>query len=125
MTSKLKGFAFPMRFSPLGHIERAVGGDKRKSNIEHLLQTDIGERLARRRIGSAGNAQLLRPYTLSSRSLIESLTEEAVIRWIPDVIVKEVVTAEHPNDNGEVPVTIRFAERGSGAYEDLDLLIKE
>jgi phage baseplate assembly protein W len=47
------GVAFPFRIDPVtGGVQRQSGDDKLRSNVIHIIMTNIGERLMRRGYGA-------------------------------------------------------------------------
>ena len=121
---QLKGFAFPMRFGPLGHFERASGIDKIKANMAHIVKSAIGERNMSFNCGILGDQVLFRNLTTTTFVILRDIIREALAMHEPRVNVRNIFI-ETEDKKGTLKANILFSVIGSGAFDDLTLILRE
>lgn len=95
-TDTYRGLAFPFRFGPRGHIERASGTEKIRQSLQMIGTTYLGERLYSPEIGTALRSAVFRFNDVVTARLIESLLTEAIALNEPRVRVLDVTTKPDP-----------------------------
>src|SRR4051812_37499187 len=115
MPDELRGVAFPFRIDPRsGGVATSAGAAKLEHNVEHLLLTRIGERIAVREYGG-GVTQLFQ------ESIDDGLIEvarhhiaRALVRFEPRVLPDEI--SVHARD-GELLLVVRYFEAETPAVQ--------
>jgi len=116
--SKPKGLSFPVRFGPLGHLERAEGAQKIRENLEHLMQTRKGDRPMSPRVGTLNMAMVFRDLSYSNAVVISDELGKCVAQWEPRVSVRRIDVTSDPN-TGEAIVSSTYRFRGMSGEDDL------
>jgi phage baseplate assembly protein W len=93
-----KGWAFPIRPDIQGSIKFSQYEKSIQESIRIILNTTPGERLMHPDFGCKINEMIFAPNTPQFITLAEHYVKEAIIRWEPRVILKEV-TGELDSDN--------------------------
>jgi len=118
MDQQPRGLSFPLRFGPLGHLERTYGVNKLKNNIYAIVTTALGERFARPSMGTTAFASVFRNMTEPMLALLQNSVATAVGTYEPRVNVAAVqMTPDY--DEGQVIVKVIFEVKGSGVFESL------
>jgi phage baseplate assembly protein W len=120
----IKGLSFPLRFGPLGHLERSSGVTKLKENMEVIALTPLHSREMHDSFGSLGIDAVLRSIDESTFSLIRDVAGTAITEHEDRVIVRDV-TSEEGLEEGQVFTTISFEVRNSDEFDDLTVLLSE
>lgn len=124
MATILKGFAFPIRFNPLGHLERATGVNKLITNMVHIIKTATNERNMAFKFGTKGHQSLFRNLNETTEVVLRNLIARALGTQEPRVLVRAVEFESTPK-LGILKATIVFSVKGSGRFRDLTTLVGE
>ena len=120
----IKGFALPFKFGELGHANRATGREKLKANLRAIIYTAVGERIMLPAFGTVGMEMLFRKLDSPALVLLSGMVREAIGRFEPRVRVLETTTQVDP-EGGTLHVTIQYAIRASGQFDDLTVAVAE
>lgn len=85
-----RGFSFPFSNDVKGNISLSSYEQSIEESIRLILSTSPGERLMRPDFGCAINDILFSPNSPRTLSLAKKYVEDAIVRWEPRVILKEV-----------------------------------
>ncbi len=118
MTVEPRGLAFPLRFGPQGHLERAVGKDKLESNIRGVITTAMGERTMRSRLGTEAAGVVFRNFNTAHSTYVEATVQEALARYEPRVSVANV-TAVSEEGGARIVIYIGYVIRSTGAFHEM------
>ncbi len=122
--AEVKGLGFPLQFGPLGHLEKETGITKIKSNLKNIVLTSVEERFMEPSFGTIEMGLLFRNIDTTTFTLIRNIVATAIATHEPRVAVGEITFEAIPED-GQVNVTINFALRSSGEFDDLTVLLGE
>lgn len=110
-----RGIRYPFTFGAAGGVRGAQGVEKVKSNLEHLVKSKLKERLVRKDVGTVSYDLVLRNSDPSSRSLVETLIREAIVRFEPRAILKNIsVFQQETEDGNHVFLDVEFLFRETG-----------
>ncbi len=84
------GFSFPVRLDLFGGFQFSSGEQSVEESIHIILSTTPGERVMRPDFGCEANELLFSPNNSRTQALIAHYIEQALIRWEPRIILKEV-----------------------------------
>ena len=124
MATVIKGLAWPLRFGTLGHLERASGKDKIRSNIIRIVETAAGEQLMNPDFGTISYERVFKSMTSRTLVAIRDIVKEAISTQEPRVLVRLVRAEKHASINGAMLVTVRYAFRTSGEFEELPITVE-
>jgi phage baseplate assembly protein W len=85
-----KGWSFPVSQDIKGSIQFSQYEKSIEESIRIILSTNPGERLMRPDFGCLINEIVFSPNNPKSKTLAETYIREAIVRWEPRVILKEV-----------------------------------
>jgi phage baseplate assembly protein W len=80
-----RGIAFPFRV--VGHVRAAEGPEKLKQNLRQLLSTRLSERVMLRDYGGGVHRRVQEPNDGTLRALIAYEIEQALVRYMPEVVL--------------------------------------
>lgn len=101
-----KGWSFPVVPDVQGRVKFSQHEKSIEESIRIILNTTPGERLMRPDFGCAINEMIFTPNTPQSITLAEHYITEAIIKWEPRVILKEV--KGEPDKDNPVLVNIKI-----------------
>jgi len=117
-----KGLAFPISFSPLGHLNRASGATKLKGNMSQIILTAVGERLMRPRFGTRGTKAVFRKTDEVTAALLQSTVVESLTMYEPRVQVVQVDVWPEDRPAGRfLLIRVGYRLRSSGEFSTVDL----
>lgn len=120
----VRGLAFPIRFGPLGHLERAEGEDKLLGNLRVIVVTALRERFMSPNFGSIGYSMLFRHLNRTTVRVIEQVTRDAIAQHEPRVSVVQVnVNPEYVE--GRLTLAIKYRLVHSTALSDTTVVLNE
>jgi hypothetical protein len=91
MKDEPTGFALPFRIDAAsGGIARAVGADKLRANLIHVLLCALGERPMRRDYGSGLRQLVHDPNNDALKAIVQHQLLKAVARWERRVNLREL-----------------------------------
>lgn len=111
-----KGWAFPVINDVKGNIATSVYEKSIEESIRIILGTTPGERLMRPDFGCAVNEIIFSPN--SPRTITQAIhyIEEAIVRWEPRVILKEVTGEQDPYDPVRITMHIEYEIRSVNTF---------
>lgn len=127
MATVPRGISFPLRFGPLGHLERSGGKDKIKNNIRSVILQEYGQREVNDNFGSVSLASMFRQIDYSLVVLIRDLITESLARH-EDRIDSVQIDAEEIEDedgDGKLQVWVRYRVVDTGEFDDLVQILGE
>ncbi|MFB2891746.1 GPW/gp25 family protein [Aerosakkonemataceae cyanobacterium BLCC-F50] len=101
------GFAFPLQINVQGGIELSSSTQNIEESIIIILRTDLGERVYRPGFGSRLSELVFEPMNIQTLMLIRLYIEEALQKWEPRILVKEIRADPDPI-RGRVDVEIIY-----------------
>lgn len=116
----VKGIAFPMRFGPLGHLERSQGVRKLQDNMTAIVYTGKGERIMRENFGILGLQAVLRNPDEVMCTFVQGEAVEAFARDEPRVQVRQVDCNRIDTREGlhKLNVLVVFRVRGTQEFDE-------
>ena len=110
------GFSFPVRLDLLGSFQLSSGELSIEESIRVILSTTPGERIMRPDCGCEANELLFSPNNSRTQALIAHYIEQALVRWEPRIILKEVVAEYDPDDETRINVSLGYEVRSVNTY---------
>jgi phage baseplate assembly protein W len=111
-----KGWAFPLSTDIQGSVKFSQYEKSIEESIRIILNTTPGERLMRPDFGCLINEMIFSPNTPQSITLAEHYVREAIIRWEPRVILKEVRGEPDPDNPVMVNIHIHYEIRSVNTF---------
>jgi phage baseplate assembly protein W len=111
-----KGWAFPVSPGIHGSIKYSQADKNIEESIRIILSTTPGERLMRPDFGCAINNMIFAPNTPQTIALAEHYIREAIIRWEPRVILKEVTGMLDGDNPALVNIHIHYEIRSVNTF---------
>jgi phage baseplate assembly protein W len=111
-----KGWAFPVSADIQGSVKFSQYEKSIEESIRIILNTTPGERLMRPDFGCLINEMVFSPNTPQSITLAEHYVREAIIRWEPRVILKEVLGEPDPDNPAMVNIHIHYEIRSVNTF---------
>jgi phage baseplate assembly protein W len=111
-----KGWAFPVGPDAGGAVEMSAYEKSVEESIRIILGTVPGERLMRPDFGCRLGEILFAPNSHRTLRLAEHYVREALVRWEPRVIVKEVRGEADDEDPARVNLSIRCELRSVNTF---------
>jgi phage baseplate assembly protein W len=111
-----KGWAFPVQPDIQGCIKFSQYEKSIEESIRIILNTTPGERLMRPDFGCLINEMVFTPNRPQSITLAEHYVREAIIRWEPRVILKEVRGEPDPDNEVAVNIHIQYEIRSVNTF---------
>lgn len=101
------GIAFPLRVNVQGSLQLSSAAPNLEESILIILKTDLGERVYRPDFGSRLSELTFESLNTQTLLLIRLHIEEALERWEPRIILREVRTDPDPV-RGRVDIEIIY-----------------
>jgi phage baseplate assembly protein W len=115
---------FPPQLTPGGASWAASEGpDNVRENIQIILTTEPGERLARPQFGAGLGQFLGEPNAANTWRLIRDRVEQALAAWEARITVESVDVGPDPNDPGAATVAVTYRLVATGARARLGLTV--
>jgi len=111
-----KGWAFPVSPDVKGGIKFSRHEKSIEESIRMILSTTPGERLMRPDFGCMINEMVFSPNRPQSITQAVHYVREAIIRWEPRVILKEVKGEPDPNNDTVVNIRIHYEIRSVNTF---------
>ncbi|QQO09009.1 GPW/gp25 family protein [Breznakiella homolactica] len=111
-----KGWAFPVTSDIKGNIRFSQYEKSIEESIRIILSTSPGERLMRPDFGCAINELVFSPNTPRAVTLAEHYVKEAIVRWEPRVILKEVRGEPDPDNPVAINIHIDYEIRSVNTF---------
>ena len=96
-----RGWPFPFRPAPAGHLALLGGDDKIRQSIWILLSTAAGERLMLPEFGCGIHDLVFQANTAALRGVVQGKVREALVRWEPRIDLLDV-RVDSPSDEGNL-----------------------
>jgi hypothetical protein len=110
------GFAFPVAIDRTGAFSFARHEQSIEQSIRLILSTSPGERVMRPDFGCTVNDLVFAPNNSRTLALVAHYIEEALVRWEPRIILKEVVAESDDDDDTRINVRIEYEVRSVNTY---------
>lgn len=108
MNDSLNGFAFPFRIDPHTGGVAVTGGDRKlNENLQHLLQTNIGERVMRRQYGGGVRQLLHENINDGLVRVAQHQISKAIMRYEPRLLPQDITVI--PKDS-ELFLRVRYIQ---------------
>lgn len=111
-----KGFAFPINVDVSGAVAYSIYEKSIEESIRIILSTTPGERLMRPDFGCSINEIVFSPNSPRTISLAVRYIEEAIVKWEPRVILKEVTGERDPHNPVKVNIHIEYEIRSVNTF---------
>ncbi|MDR2096172.1 MAG: GPW/gp25 family protein [Treponema sp.] len=111
-----KGWAFPISPDIQGNIKFSQYEKSIEESVRIILSTSPGERLMRPDFGCMINEMIFSPNSPQAITQAEHYVREAIIRWEPRVILKEVKGAADPGNPVMVKIHIHYEIRSVNTF---------
>lgn len=113
------GWAFPPDVQVDGQIATVAFEEDIRQAIHIILGTNPGERVMRPDFGAGLNAFVFEPLNETTKQLVKTRIEEALIDWEPRIDVEEVRIAIDLAERNRLLITINYRVRASNALHNL------
>jgi phage baseplate assembly protein W len=111
-----RGWAFPVQPDIQGSIQFSQYEKSIEESIRIILNTTPGERLMRPDFGCLINEMVFTPNRPQSITQAEHYVRQAIIRWEPRVILKEVRGEADPDNEVAVNIHIQYEIRSVNTF---------
>jgi phage baseplate assembly protein W len=111
-----KGWAFPISPDIKGNVKFSQYEKSIEESIRIILNTTPGERLMRPDFGCMINEMVFAPNRPQSITQAEHYVREAIIKWEPRVILKEVRGEPGPDNETVVNIKIHYEIRSVNTF---------
>jgi phage baseplate assembly protein W len=106
-----RGWSFPVETDPSGDVELVEAERDIEQSIRIILETAPGERVMRPEFGCGIHDYVFETVDATTRTLIETEIEEALVRWEPRIEVLSVGAEMGDRREGRLDVTIEYRIR--------------
>lgn len=106
-----EGWAFPVDADGSGEIETTAGEDDVEASIRLIIGTAKGERVMRPEFGCGIHDHVFDTIDTSTRTLIETSVEDALVEWEPRIVVEDVTVTTDRLANGELTIVVDYTVR--------------
>jgi phage baseplate assembly protein W len=113
------GWAFPPCVRADGRIATVAFEEDIRQAIHIILGTNPGERVMRPDFGAGLNAFVFEPLSETTRQLVKTRVEEALVDWEPRIDVEEVRVAIDSAERNKLLITVSYRVRASNALHNL------
>jgi len=111
-----KGWAYPVSPDVKGNVKFSRYEKSIEESIRIILNTTPGERLMRPDFGCMINEMVFAPNRPQSVTQAEHYVREAIIKWEPRVILKEVKGEPDPDNETVVNIRIHYEIRSVNTF---------
>jgi uncharacterized protein len=123
MTTSVRGFAFPFQIDPLtGGVRAESDDDKLRSNIVHILMTNVGERVMRRGYGGGLRRLVHDPNDNALWAILQHQIGKSIGLLEPRVLL-QALTVSRSDDGATVLISVRYLVRRTQAVQTLSVPI--
>ncbi|SRR5712692_1127390 len=113
------GWAFPTCVQADGRIATVAYEEDIRQAILIILGTNLGERVMRPDFGAGLNAFVFEPLNETTKQLVKTRVEEALIDWEPRIDVEEVKVTIDPVERNKLLITLNYRVRATNALHNL------
>lgn len=106
------GVSFPMKTNVQGSFQLSSHIASLEESIRIILGTNLGERVYRPNFGSRLSEVMFEPMNTQVLMLIRLYVKEAIEKWEPRLVLKEVITEPNPS-TGSVSINIIYQPKDS------------
>jgi phage baseplate assembly protein W len=117
-----RGWAFPLALADDGEVALVADEEDVRQAIAIILGTSPGERVMRPEFGAGLNALVFEPMNTTTFELIRARVQEALARWEPRILVREVRVRPDPDappGAGRLRIEVRYTIRASNTDGNL------
>jgi phage baseplate assembly protein W len=111
-----KGWSFPVTNDIKGNVQFSQYEKSIEESIRIILSTTPGERLMRPDFGCLINEIIFSPNNSKATRLVETYIREAIIRWEPRVILKEVRGETDSYNSAAINIHIHYEIRSVNTF---------
>ena len=111
-----KGFAFPVEVDHSGAVALSEFERSVSESIRIILGTSKGERVMRPDFGCDLNDLVFAPNDSRTVALAKHYVEEALTRWEPRIVLREVVVEPDEDAENRVNIRIHYLIRSVNTY---------
>lgn len=111
-----RGWASPISSDIKGNIKYSQQEKSIEESLRVILSTTPGERIMRPDFGCAINEIVFTPNTPKTVALAEHYVKEAIIKWEPRVILKEVKGVPDPLNPVAINIEIKYEIRSVNTF---------
>ncbi len=120
MTDTTSGVSIPFRIDPAtgGVAWQRNESEKIKENIIHILMTNVGERVMRRKYGGGLRQLIHDPNNQALNAIVQHQIARTIGRWEPRVVLQSVTVAQN---NGLLIADLQYIVRRHQQTESLSV----
>ncbi len=111
-----KGFSFPVQHNVNGSLALSSYEKSIEESIRIILSTTPGERIMRPDFGCAINEIVFSPNSSRTVSLAAKYIYEAIVKWEPRVIVKDVAGTHDADNPVRININIKYEIRSVNTF---------
>ena len=111
--AEVKGLTWPLTIGPLGHLNRASGVGKVRSNLEAIARTRLRERLFAVRFGTLGFSAVFRNLDQATFTLLEHSANVGFAENEPNAVIRSTKASASLEDEGQIDLRVAFTLVGS------------
>jgi phage baseplate assembly protein W len=120
-STPITGFAFPFAIDPAtGGVRTLSDDDKLRANIIHIVLTNVGERIMRRRYGGGVRQLVQDPNDQILATLIQHQIGKTVGQLEPRVLLQNL-SLNRTADGAGLQIDIQYVVRRSQAKQSLSI----
>ena len=123
MPDDIRGFAFPLRFGPLGHLERADGAEKISGNLKNIALTRLEERETAPGFGTLGFSALMRNIDTTTYALLRNVLSEAFAIHENRAVITDIQFTEGV-EQGQLIADVEFKIKDTGEEAGFDATLE-
>ena len=122
MTPGISGFAFPFQIDPTTGGAKTESDDKLRSNIVHILMTNVGERVMRRSYGGGLRRLVQEANDNALWAVVQHQIGKSIGLLEPRVLIQRL-TVSQSDDGGTLFVSMDYVVRRTQAVQTLTVPI--
>ncbi|WIV66073.1 GPW/gp25 family protein [Natrialbaceae archaeon AArc-T1-2] len=113
-----RGWAFPVATTS-GDVDLASGERTIEESIRVIIGTAKGERIMRPDFGCRIHEYVFETIDTSTKSLIETAVEDALVEWEPRIDVENVTVSTDRLSTGELMISVDYTVRDTNNEHNL------
>jgi len=121
MTSGISGFAFPFQIDPItGGVKTQSDDDKLRSNIVHILMTNLSERVMRRSYGGGLRRLVQDPNDNALWAIVQHQIGKSIGLLEPRVLLQQLAVTQS-DDGASLFISVTYVVRRTQAVQTLSV----